>query len=196
MLLLHDNPLSIVLLHNDDGEWATSRLLRAFAFLVVPTSHYLKDSTPNPLTQDPHTCSLRNSTPHIRNLNLHTCSLKHFSFTYETATLSRHMRVKNPIVKAHGRETKKHRVKLEEAPKLMHFWVSPYIFFICFQLTLAFWLHPKFWPNSSWEPWVLANLQITLINTNVVWFSLFEIISGFSFGIFKKLGDSLSVSLS
>jgi hypothetical protein len=46
-------------------------------------------------------------------MNPHTCSLKHLSFIDETAILSRHMRDKNFIVKAHKREIEKHRVKFD-----------------------------------------------------------------------------------
>jgi hypothetical protein len=36
-------------------------------------------------------------------------------------------------------------VKLREAPKSVHFQISPWIFFLCFRLTLVFWLHLEFW---------------------------------------------------
>jgi hypothetical protein len=49
--------------------------------------------------------SFKNSTLHICILNPHTCSLKHFSFMNKTTILSRCMRDKDPIVKAHERET-------------------------------------------------------------------------------------------
>jgi hypothetical protein len=72
------------------------------------------------------------------------------------------------LSRAHMKEIEKDKVKFGEAPKLVHFWISPYIFFLCFQLTLPFWLHPKFWPNSRWKPWVLTTLWITL-NVFGIW---------------------------
>jgi hypothetical protein len=64
--------------------------------------------------------------------------LKHFSLIDEAAVLLRHTRDENPTTKAHERETEKHKVKFMEALKLVHFQVSPCIFFLHFQLTLAF----------------------------------------------------------
>ncbi len=161
MLLLHNNLMLMVLLHdnflhNNDDEWSASRPSRAFdysycsnlsliqRFYAQPTHsrplHLLiRNSTSHIRTLNPHTRSsqlqtfftqsshhsFRNSTLHIRSLNLHTCNLKHFSLINEIFTLSRCMGEKDLTVKANERETKKDRVKLREAPKSVHFQISP-----------------------------------------------------------------------
>jgi hypothetical protein len=52
------------------------------------------------------------------------------------------MRDENPTVKVHLGGTKKDKVKLGEALKLMHFQVSPYIFFPLFSAHPAFLIAP------------------------------------------------------
>jgi hypothetical protein len=52
--------------------------------------------------------------------------------------VDKRMRDENPIVKVHMKEIEKDKVKLGEAPKSMHFRVSPYIFSLCCELTLPF----------------------------------------------------------
>jgi len=140
-------------------QWECAYCIKYWPYFLVTPSHLQLQAF---LTHN--TCrSLKNSTLHICNLNPHTCSLKHLSFIDEVVTLSRHMRDENPTIKAHGREIEKHRVKFGEVPKSTHFRISPCIFFLCFRLTWAFWLCLKFWPNSSWKPWVLVTLWITLL---------------------------------
>jgi hypothetical protein len=49
---------------------------------------------------------------------------------------------KDRTIEAHGKETKKDRVKLKETPKLVHFQVSPCIFFPWFLTHLSFLIAP------------------------------------------------------
>jgi hypothetical protein len=156
--------------------FSCKRQLQNPKFLVVFWP-LIKNSTPNPFTQDLHIHSLKNSTPHICNLNLHICSLKHCSLTIaiahsetlhltftacetflihiscqdKAATMSRHTGDENPIVKAHGRETKKRQGETWGSTKIGAFMSFTLYFFPLFQAHLSFFI----------APWVLVTLDIT-----------------------------------
>jgi hypothetical protein len=59
---------------------------------------------------------------------------------------SSHSNTRNARVK------KNHKVKFINAPKSVHFWVFPYVFFLCQLLTLCFWLHLMFSMNIVYSP--------------------------------------------
>jgi hypothetical protein len=81
-------------------------------------------------------------------------------------------------------------VKFMEALKLVHFQVSPCIFFLHFQLTLAFWLRLEFWSNLGWKPWVLVILQITLLfQKKLTWLVLIWIFTKSSYFVNHELNS-------
>ncbi len=60
-------------------------------------------------------------------------------------------------------------VKLDYAPKLMHFSVWPHLFFLCQLFTLFLLLYPLFSMNIGFSPFFFHTLQIILISHGFVW---------------------------
>jgi hypothetical protein len=97
---------------------------------------------------------LKNSTPHIRNLNPHTCNLKHFSFTNEATTLSKHMRDKSPTVKSAWEGNRKTQGETREIINIGAFSSFTLYFFPLFFTHLGFFI----------APWVLAELKVRTLS--------------------------------